>query len=119
MNIGAFLIYVALMSSLGAAISFFRDGRSSQRSSAISLMGNRLYLVMGAAVLIASILLLTFLLSHEFQYEYIAKYSSRSLPLVSVISAFWAGQEGTFLPLILPRQYGSFPQCCSASSSFV
>ncbi len=95
MNIGSILIYIALFSSLGGAIAFLRDGRSSRMNH--PAMGSRLFLTMGGAVLIASILLMYFLLSHQFQYKYVAEFSSRSLPVFYLISAFWAGQEGTFL----------------------
>ena len=37
------------------------------------------------------------ILKHEFQYSYVANYSSRDLPLEYLISSFWAGQEGSFL----------------------
>ena len=36
-------------------------------------------------------------LTHQFQYSYVYRYSSRDLPLHFLISSFWAGQEGTFL----------------------
>jgi cytochrome c-type biogenesis protein CcmF len=53
--------------------------------------GETLFLVL------ASVLLLSHFLGHRFAYRYVAEYSSRSLPFFYLVSAFWAGQEGTFL----------------------
>lgn len=52
-------------------------------------------------VTIASILLMHFILNHEFLYSYVARYSSRDLSLEYLISSFWAGQEGSFLLWVL------------------
>jgi cytochrome c-type biogenesis protein CcmF len=49
------------------------------------------------SVLLSSGLLYYYILTHSFGYAYVAHYSSRTLPLLYQISAFWAGQEGTFL----------------------
>ncbi len=49
------------------------------------------------SVTVASMLLMHFILNHEFLYSYVARYSSRDLSLEYLISSFWAGQEGSFL----------------------
>ncbi|MDZ4803946.1 MAG: cytochrome c biogenesis protein CcsA [Candidatus Eisenbacteria bacterium] len=36
-------------------------------------------------------------LTHQYQYSYVYRYSSNDLPLHFLVSTFWAGQEGTFL----------------------
>jgi cytochrome c-type biogenesis protein CcmF len=102
MDIGHLSILVAFLTSLGATYFYATaphspadgSGRSKPRPDRIS---RRLYWIMSFAVLIASITLLAILLTHQFQYSYAARYSSRSLPILYTISAFWAGQEGTFL----------------------
>jgi cytochrome c-type biogenesis protein CcmF len=52
-------------------------------------------------VTIASMLLMHFILNHEFLYSYVARYSSRDLSLAYLVSSFWAGQEGSFLLWVL------------------
>ena len=37
------------------------------------------------------------LFHHQFQYQYVASYSSTAMPGYYVYAAFWGGQEGTFL----------------------
>jgi cytochrome c-type biogenesis protein CcmF len=41
--------------------------------------------------------LVILLLTNQFQYSYVASYSSRDLATVYQVSAFWGGQQGTFL----------------------
>ncbi len=53
------------------------------------------------AVGTASVILIYALVTHQFQVSYVSQYSSLNLPLGYLISAFWAGQQGTFLLWIL------------------
>jgi cytochrome c-type biogenesis protein CcmF len=43
------------------------------------------------------VLLVRAILGHDFRYDYVIGYSSRDLAKVYLISAFWGGQEGTYL----------------------
>jgi cytochrome c-type biogenesis protein CcmF len=103
MNVGQVSVWVAFLAAGANAYFFYRDGRNSSRSrQAISTgiaktASHRLYWIMLLAGAAASGILIELLLTHQFQYSYVAHYSSRSLPLFYLISAFWAGQEGTFL----------------------
>jgi cytochrome c-type biogenesis protein CcmF len=47
--------------------------------------------------MIASAILLSFILTHQFQYTYVWNYSSTDLSLPLLIATFWAGQEGSFM----------------------
>ncbi len=48
-------------------------------------------------VTFASLALITALLSRDFQIEYVAHYSNRSLSWFYTLAAFWAGQAGSLL----------------------
>ncbi|MGZ6972034.1 MAG: cytochrome c biogenesis protein CcsA, partial [Thermoanaerobaculia bacterium] len=61
------------------------------------LFARRLYYAYVFSVLLASFLLLTRLLSHDFRISYVASYSGRDLPFYYLFSTFWAGQEGSFM----------------------
>jgi len=50
-----------------------------------------------AILTITSTILIYLLVSQDFQTIYVAQNTSRDLPLLYVISAFWAGQEGSLL----------------------
>jgi len=103
--IGTALLVLALAGSLGAVWAYYRTaaGKGDLRQF------GRIGLFVGAAAIVAaSILLLTNILSHDFSYSYVWNYSDRSLPLQYLISTFYAGQEGSFL----------FWALCSAILSF-
>lgn len=49
----------------------------------------------------ASLLLWYLIFENDFSVEYVASYSSTTLPTLYKISAFWAGQQGSFLLWLL------------------
>ena len=102
MNIGQSVIWIAFFASLGAAFTFFRQGKNNgvhgnNVSPRKVKLPSTLFAAGLAAGLLASILLVDFFITHQFQYSYVAKYSAFTQPMAYLISAFWAGQEGTFL----------------------
>ncbi|MDO9573922.1 MAG: cytochrome c biogenesis protein CcsA, partial [Candidatus Contubernalis sp.] len=97
--IGTYAIYAAFFFALCAALiygyTFFL-----QRDKFLPLARGAYYLKT-IAVTAASSYLLWGLLTHQFKYFYVYYHSSTDLPLEYLISAFWAGQEGTFLLWVL------------------
>jgi cytochrome c-type biogenesis protein CcmF len=59
--------------------------------------GRRASVATAAAVALAAVALGAALLSHDFSYEYVANYSSRSLTGPYTLSALWGGMEGSLL----------------------
>jgi len=106
MNPGQVTILITLVASLAAAWFFFtgharhnpknRPPRE-RRSGGGPGPAVKLFYIATASLIVSSVLLYYLLLTHSFQYSYVAHYSSRSLPMLYLISSFWAGQEGTFL----------------------
>ncbi len=99
-NIGQVVMWFGLAAVCISAISYFilclREASISTRNLArLSFVG------FTASVTIASVLLMYYILNHEFLYSYVARYSSRDLSLEYLISSFWAGQEGSFLLWVL------------------
>ena len=97
--------YVALVLGLvlalyGAVVSVV--GARRQVSELVASGRNAVYAV-GALVLTAALVLWSALLTNQFQLEYVATHSERSLPTFYKISALWGGQAGslTFWTLIL------------------
>ncbi len=98
--LGFFSIVLALVASVVAAFYFYNahSAYQTQRSGkAAYTRGLSCY--WGAAGLagIAALYLLYIILSDNFQYAYVFSYSSRDLSLAYKLSAFWAGQEGSFM----------------------
>lgn len=54
-----------------------------------------------AATVVASAVLVSALVRHDFGVAYVADHTSRDLPLAYTISAFWGGQEGSLLLWLL------------------
>jgi len=54
-----------------------------------------------AAAAVASLVLVVALLRDDFSFTYVADHSSRRLPLLYTLSAFWGGQEGSLLLWLL------------------
>ncbi|HZY10868.1 MAG TPA: cytochrome c biogenesis protein CcsA [Bacteroidota bacterium] len=93
------LIWIAFVTSMGAGFLYYTSARRQNTSSHSmkSRLADRSFLVMLIAGVSASVFLFYYFLTHQFQFSYVYRYSSRDLPLLYLISAFWAGQEGTFL----------------------
>jgi len=94
MNLGNLALKLATVLALvafAAAVSWARGNAGSRRAFAWSYHGMTFCLGLASALLMASIL------GHDFRFEYVASYSSRDLPLIYLISSFWAGQSGTYL----------------------
>ena len=92
MNLGSVVIVLAFVSSLAAAVTFFRN-----KPGSAAKVPMRLFYVTAGGIVVSACYMLYLLTSHQFQFTYVAQYSSSSQPLLFLISAFWAGQEGTFL----------------------
>jgi len=94
MNPGSWLIRIAAIATLVALVAGVRWSRGHAPSERLF---RRAYDTMTAMLVFASIALFTAILRHDFRYEYVVHYSSRDLPMLYLISAFWGGQEGTYL----------------------
>ena len=82
---------LALVAFVAAVLWWVRRSETARRTFVAS------YHAMTLCLAAASALLMLAILGHDFRYEYVVSYSSRDLPLVYLISSFWAGQAGTYL----------------------
>jgi cytochrome c-type biogenesis protein CcmF len=94
MNFGMVLIILSFTLTLVTAYFYFVSTRGSESALRAS---RKIYLATFAFIMLSSLYFLYLILTHSFQYDYIYRYSSRSLPLGYLISSFWAGQEGSYL----------------------
>jgi cytochrome c-type biogenesis protein CcmF len=93
-NPGQTLVWIAFLSAVISALCWLAatTGHESARSPA------RLTFVLHWAALVgAAVYLWHILFTHHFQYQYVASYSSLSMPARYIYAAFWGGQEGTFM----------------------
>ena len=88
---GNLLLGGGLTAALAAMIICFAQKIPSARLIKI------IALVSAGFITAASLLLWILIFENDFSVEYVASYSSTTLPTIYKISAFWAGQQGSFL----------------------
>lgn len=94
MNFGNIALAIGLASGLAAlqAYFFWARGRNELKGYARGFAAGLVaFVVMAGAFQMYNIL------THQFQYEYVANFSDRSLPTLLLLSTFWGGQAGSFL----------------------
>ncbi len=94
MTPGTLAIWIAAALGVTAFVAAVRWERGRPASAATFRLA---YHGMTLVLALASVFLLVAILTHDFRYDYVGRYSSSELPLVYLVSAFWGGQEGTFL----------------------
>src|SRR6266581_3159253 len=86
------LALYALVAGTAAAVSNRRRLADSARNALLACFGST---AVAAAVLAAA------LVRHDFSFAYVAAHTSRTLPTIYSLSAFWGGQEGSLLLWLL------------------
>lgn len=95
-NWGYFFIVLSFGAALLGMISYLFHTRNAESKSWRNL-GRTAFFIHGASVLGIFSILFYLIYTHQFQYNYVWSHSSRDLPVYYIISAFWEGQEGSFL----------------------
>jgi cytochrome c-type biogenesis protein CcmF len=91
-NVSLVLAAVFSLWGIFASLVSARGGRDHLHASA----ERTLYAVF-AYVCVAAVCLLYFLVVSDFRIEYVASYTSSTLPLFYKVAALWAGQKGSLL----------------------
>jgi cytochrome c-type biogenesis protein CcmF len=94
MNIGFAGTWVAFVAAILSGFLYLAVGTGQTH---LRRLADWVFRVQVATLAALSAWLLYLLLTSQFQYSYVANYSSRELATVYQISAFWGGQQGTFL----------------------
>lgn len=94
-QLGRFFVSLAFASAIISAIAYFLFIKN--KDLAYKKLARASFLTHTVSVLGIVLTLFALLLSHYFEYDYVWKHSSTELPLKYVFSAFWEGQEGSFI----------------------
>ncbi len=86
------LALYALVAGTAAAVTNRRRLADSARNALLACFGS---------TLVASAVLASALVRHDFSFAYVAAHTSRTLPTMYALSAFWGGQEGSLLLWLL------------------
>ncbi len=97
-NLGYAVIVIALISALYTALTSILSYRKNVIESALFSSWGRIGLVIHQISILGIIgLILYMMMSHFFEYHYVWEHVSDDLPMKYILSAFWEGQEGSFL----------------------
>jgi len=91
---GSLSLLLALLFLVISALFYLRLAGGHAKSLRV---GRISYYLLATFVTLASVYLFSLFLGDRFEYGYVGGYSSSDLSLLLKVSAFWAGQEGTFL----------------------
>ncbi|MFB0559050.1 MAG: heme lyase CcmF/NrfE family subunit [Dehalococcoidales bacterium] len=94
-DIGYIALLLALVASIYSAIAFVFGVRG--RHLALTKSARNSLLAVCGLVSVSVAVLVYALLAHDFQVEYVAAYTSRDTSLPYLLSALWAGNEGSLL----------------------
>ncbi len=92
---GRLLVLLTFFSALFYLIAFLKNFRDLSQSWKISLQYS---FIVHISSVIGILLLIFFMMTqHYFEYQYVWAHVSDELPVKYILSAFWEGQEGSFL----------------------
>jgi cytochrome c-type biogenesis protein CcmF len=90
---GSFI--AALLSFTSYAISTYRRGSSDHDSW--KSIGKTAFWIHGLAIISLLATMFYAMVTHHYEYSYVFDHVSGELPMKYILSAFWEGQEGSFL----------------------
>ncbi len=93
--IGKILLSTSFVCGLASLFFYFKSAKDENATQL--KIGNWLFGLKGALLLAASALLVYLLMSNQFQYYYVFNYTSLDLQPKYLWSAFYGGQEGSFM----------------------
>lgn len=93
--LGKLMVVVSFIAALAGSYAFFQAGK--QQTSGWHRFSRVYFGVHGVSVLAIIGLLLFVMITHRYEYQYAWSHVSDSLPMRYIFSAFWEGQEGSFL----------------------
>ncbi len=101
-TVGHLSLVVAFVGSLAAVVAYALASRADgARSAEWARVGRWSWAAVAGGAGLASAMLWAALFGHRFEYAYVYQQTSTAMPFRYQFSAFWAGQEGSFLLWIL------------------
>lgn len=98
-TIGNLFLSGAFVVSIFVLISYCIS--SNREDSFIENIADKLWALKGLFMLVSSVALIYLIMTHQFQYFYVWNYTSLDLETQYLFSAFYGGQEGSFMLWVL------------------
>ena len=95
--VGQLILILSFVTCGMAGIAYFMAVKDASQEIDWRRIGRISWTVMCVGTLVSSVMLSYLIFNHQFQYAYVWQQSSRDLPTHFLLSAFWAGQEGSFM----------------------
>ena len=95
-RLGQFIIFLAFCSAILSFISYYKSTKEHAEASWKNI-GRYAFLVHGSSIFSIIALIFYMMINQYFEYEYVWSHVSSDLPFRYIFSAFWEGQEGSFL----------------------
>lgn len=92
---GRSFIVLAIVSALLSFVFYLLGNQN--KSKPLLTLGKVTYLTHFISIILAGAVLFYLLFNGYWEYDYVWKHTASYLPTKFIISAFWAGQEGSFL----------------------
>lgn len=97
--LGSLFLSGAFVASIASMI--FYAISSSREDHKLEKVSNWLWVAKGVLLTLSSVALIRLIMTHQFQYYYVWNYTSLDLETQYLFSAFYGGQEGSFMLWIL------------------
>jgi len=94
-DIGYIAVFLALVASIYSTATFIVGAK--RRHQALTESARNGVLAVFGLVSVSVAVLVYALVAHDFQIEYVASYTSRDMSLPYLLSALWAGNDGSLL----------------------
>ncbi len=92
---GQFLLVAAFFSTILAAYAYYRSTNSQDNSW--KKLGNVAFTFQGISMLFVVGMIFHVMINKHYEYSYVQAHVNDELPFQYVFSAFWEGQEGSFM----------------------
>jgi cytochrome c-type biogenesis protein CcmF len=96
-NTGHFLIILSFVAALLSSFSYFFGVKNKTDQSGWDKIGRYAFITHGASLFLLIGVIFYAMYHHMYEYSYVFDHVSEELPLKYILSAFWEGQEGSFM----------------------
>jgi cytochrome c-type biogenesis protein CcmF len=96
-QIGHFAIILAFVASILSAIAYVVNAKRTDYANNWRSIGRAGYIIHGVSIFTIISILFYSMYNKYYEYAYVYQHVSDDLPLKYTLSAFWEGQEGSFL----------------------
>ncbi len=98
-QIGHLSIILSFVATLLAGVAYFFATQTRGRPEAVTWrnMGRGAFLAHGISIFVVIGIIFYVMVQQRFEYQYVWAHVSEDLPFKYIFSAFWEGQEGSFL----------------------